>query len=86
MIERARNLEAAVEESSKRFSSKMRNSLSKYDKYYVVRIKTETGYVKSEVMESKLRAAANLRTNRNQRDAIKSFKTNSPQVLRLNLV
>lgn len=80
MMERARKLEAAIEESSKKFSAKMRNSTSKYDKYYAVRIKTKTGYIKSEVTESKLRAASNLKMQRNQREAIKSFQTNSPQV------
>lgn len=80
MIQARKGFEEALEIATKRFTSRIQSEMRKTDRYYVLRIKTATGYIKSEESESKLRAARTLRTKKLQKDAIKSFFENSPSV------
>lgn len=80
MVQALKNFEEGLEIATKRFTNKIQSEMRKTDKYYVVRIKTKTGYIKSEESESKLKAARTLRTKQLQKEAVKSFFENSPRV------
>lgn len=80
MIQSIKNFEEGLEIATKRFSTKIEREMQKTDKYYVVRIKTKTGYIKSEESESKLKAARTIRTRQLQKAAVKSISENSPRV------
>jgi hypothetical protein len=80
MIQSLKTFEEGLEIATKRFSRRVDTEMRKTDKYYVVRIKTKTGYIKSEESESKLKAARTLRTRELQKNAVKSFNENSPRV------
>ena len=80
MMQNLRKVEQALEISQDKFTRKTYNAIKSYDRLYLVRVKTKSGYIKSEVSETRLKAALRLKIGKLQRDAIKSMNANSPRV------
>lgn len=80
MMQNLRRVEEALNVSQEKFSRKTNNAVKHYDRLYLVRVKTASGYVKSEVSETRIKAALRLRISKLEKDAIKSINSNSPRV------
>ena len=79
-IQSALRLYQVLDVTQKRFEAKVNTAIRKYDKIYVVRIKTADGYLRSDISEARVKAARRLQIRKMQKDAVKSMNTNSPKV------